>query len=104
MTTWIRRRRVVALLLGTASLGGGAFGAPARAAAADFIRAIENGERLPPLGPGARGPAVVRAQILLDRQWFSSGEIDGHFGANLQRTVRSFQYARRLRPTGRIDA
>jgi lipoprotein-anchoring transpeptidase ErfK/SrfK len=52
---------------------------------------------------GAKGPAVVRAQILLSRAHFSSGEIDGSFGTNLQKAVTAFQSEHKLPVTGAVD-
>jgi len=55
-----------------------------------------------PIGPGAKGPEVVRAQILLDRAHFSCGQIDGVYGTNLTKTVTAFEQFRNLPADGNV--
>ncbi|AXQ28463.1 murein L,D-transpeptidase [Solimonas sp. K1W22B-7] len=58
----------------------------------------------PPLQRGAHSAAVLRAQILIDRAHFPSGEIDAVYGSNMARAVAAWQKSRGLRASGSIDA
>jgi lipoprotein-anchoring transpeptidase ErfK/SrfK len=75
------------------------------AAKAGFdLDTFNNASDSPLLRMGSKGAAVVRAQILLDRAWFSCGEIDGRYAANMLRMVKAYQSARDLKVTGTVTA
>jgi lipoprotein-anchoring transpeptidase ErfK/SrfK len=65
---------------------------------------IEDSTKTLAVGPGATGPRVTRAQILLDRARFSPGEIDGVYGDDFGVAVKGYQENHDLKPTGTIDA
>ncbi len=77
-------------------------GAKTSASAGLDMEAFNNASDSPLLKSGSKGAAVARAQILLDRAWFSCGEIDGRYAANMQRMVRAYQTARGLKVTGTV--
>lgn len=49
-----------------------------------------------------RTPAVLRAQILLDRAQFRPGVIDGRYGENVRQAVTAFQEANNLPADGQL--
>ena len=65
---------------------------------------IEDSTKTGAVEPGATGPRVVRAQILLDRARFSPGEIDGVYGDDLGIAVKGYRENHGLKPAGTIDA
>lgn len=64
---------------------------------------VNDSQQTASVGPNARGAAVLRAQVLLDRANFSPGEIDGVYGRNLEQAIRAFQDFSRLASTGIVD-
>jgi lipoprotein-anchoring transpeptidase ErfK/SrfK len=79
--------------------------APNGETAAQITReAVNGGREAFPVGPGLRGPSVLRVQVLLDRVLFSPGMIDGSWGRNTSIAVYWFQARERLVPTGVVDS
>ncbi|WP_245274140.1 peptidoglycan-binding domain-containing protein [Mesorhizobium sp. L103C105A0] len=52
--------------------------------------------------PKGLDPAVLKAQIFLDRARFSPGLIDGRLGENFAKAVKAFQASNGLAPDGKL--
>jgi lipoprotein-anchoring transpeptidase ErfK/SrfK len=105
--------RLTYLIAVTASIlalaGGGAARAAEKRPDAPTARSpaaseIEDSTTTGAVGPGATGPRVTRAQILLDRARFSPGQIDGVYGNDFGVAVKGYRENHGLMPTGAIDA
>lgn len=59
---------------------------------------------MPPRAQATTADDVLRAQVLLERAWFSPGEIDGAWGSKSRRALAGLQQARGLAATGELDA
>jgi len=66
-------------------------------------RAPQKKAARPPAPPPLPCGDYLGFQILLDRQNFSPGEIDGKPGANFSHALAAMQAARKLQPTGQPD-
>jgi lipoprotein-anchoring transpeptidase ErfK/SrfK len=69
-----------------------------------WAEVVNDSARLTAPPPRAAGAALLRAQILLDRAHFSSGEIDGAYGANLRQALVGYQKKNGLPASGKLDA
>ncbi len=68
------------------------------------IGQVNNGSLTDAVAPKSTGPAVLRAQILLDRAHFSPGEIDGVYGVDLSRSIHAYRAANGMPESDTVDS
>lgn len=95
---------ILSLLLTVTVPGAGATVSKAAGPALTSADSLSAGQRSAPLSYGAHGAQVLRAQVLLDRAHYASGEIDGSYTANLRQAIRGYQKLKQLPVSGVLDA
>src|ERR1700704_6145099 len=65
-------------------------------------RPVPPARRTPP-APTLRCGDLVGFQVLMDRQGFSPGQIDGRTGANFSHALTALQTAKNVQPSGQPD-
>jgi lipoprotein-anchoring transpeptidase ErfK/SrfK len=94
---------MIALAVSAACIAPASAARPRAPAASLTLQAVNDANLTRTVGPHAKGAAVLRAQVLLDRARFSPGEIDAAFGSNLQKAIAAFQKANGLNASGTVD-
>ena len=92
-------------LIAYAALGFLSAVGPAAAAPQGLDLQAVNGAEWVPNGDKGKeiDPALIKAQVLLDRARFSPGVIDGHHGENLQNAIKIFEKINELKSDGVLD-
>ncbi len=67
------------------------------------MESVNTKKQYTPLVGDVSGPSVFRAQLLLDRDQFSPGIIDGKWGKNTEKAVYWFQKKEGLPANGQVD-
>ncbi len=68
-----------------------------------YDNATGNTTGAPEGGSKAPSPALVRAEVLLDRAAFSPGVIDGRMGENVKHALIAYDQTHGLQPSGELD-
>jgi lipoprotein-anchoring transpeptidase ErfK/SrfK len=91
-------RRCIYALFGLVCLAAG--GASAGQLSMSAVNSAELSDKS--AGKGS-SPAMIKAQVLLDRAAFSPGVIDGSMGDNVRKALAAFQRENGLKESGRLD-
>jgi lipoprotein-anchoring transpeptidase ErfK/SrfK len=76
---------------------------PAMAAPSSLDMEVVNRAELHAKAGKEVSPAIIKAQVLLDRARFSPGVIDGRDGENMQNALKAFEKAHELEVDGVLD-
>ena len=92
--------RLVAALALISITATGADAAPSKSRASPDLTS----DSINSAGPARNDAALItKAEVLLDRNHFSPGQIDSKNGENFRKALAAFQQTQKLNPTGKID-